>query len=100
MKGKVLFWYRPEGHGSAAEAPDMQKDPAGHSKHAVRPDSSWYLPTSHLSHVPCPSKGCTVPGLHTAASTAPVEQKVPGGQATHSSALVIGMPRASSVAFW
>ena len=31
----VPFWWRPDGHGSAADAPSAQYEPATHSKHAV-----------------------------------------------------------------
>ena len=48
----VPFWCRPDGHGSAADAPASQYEPATHSKHAVSPGPDWYLPASHLAHDP------------------------------------------------
>ena len=85
----VAFWWRPDGHGSAADAPASQYEPATHSKHAVSPGPCWYLPATHLAHVPCSVAGCTVPGLHAVGCAAPVEQNEPAGQPMHSSALVI-----------
>ena len=41
---------RPEGHGSAADAPLGQNDPASHSEHAVCPATAWYVPASHGAH--------------------------------------------------
>ena len=94
------FWWRPDGHGSAADAPSAQYEPATHSKHAVSPDASWYLPAAHLAHEPCSVLGCTVPGLHAVGSAAPVEQKAPAGHATQSSTLVIDRLSAVIVPFW
>ena len=61
----VPFWWRPDGHGSGAEAPTAQYDPATQSKHAVAPGRCWYLPASHFAHEPCPMLGCIVPGEHS-----------------------------------
>ena len=36
----VMFWCRPDGHGSAAEAPAKQYDPEVQAAQAVRPDSA------------------------------------------------------------
>ena len=80
---------RPEGHGSAADPPRGQYDPATHAEHDVCPAIPWYVPASHGSHTPCPGCGCTVPGLHSAGSAAPVEQKDPEGQTLQSPTLVI-----------
>ena len=85
----VLFWCRPDGHGSAADAPAAQYEPAVHVEHAVAPSSSWYLPTVHFTHEPCSACGCIVPGLHAVGSADPVEHDVPAGHVTQSSTLVI-----------
>ena len=77
------FWWRPDGHGSAADAPASQYEPATHSKHAVSPGSCWYLPATHLAHVPCSVKGCTVPGAHGVWLSEPVEHDEPAGHAEH-----------------
>ena len=61
----VLFWWRPDGHGSAADDPASQYEPATHSKHAVSPGPCWYLPAAHLAHVPWLALGCTEPGEHS-----------------------------------
>ena len=37
----VLLEYDPDGHGSGADAPSGQNDPASHTKHAVSPLLSW-----------------------------------------------------------
>ena len=58
------------------------------------------LPASHLAHVPCATKGCTVPGLHAVGAAAPVEQKAPAGHSTQSSSLVIDRLSAVIVPFW
>ena len=79
----VPFWWRPDGHGSAADAPASQYEPATHSKHAVSPGPCWYLPASHLTHVRWFEAGCTVPGLHGVCSSEPVEHDEPAGQAVH-----------------
>ena len=46
----VLFWYRPEGHESAAEAPTWQYVPGVlHVRQAVLPGALWYRPASQES---------------------------------------------------
>ena len=62
--GEVLLKL-PARHGSGADAPRKQNDPATHAEHAVRPLSFMKLPASHWLHEPWPSKSCTVPGLHS-----------------------------------
>ena len=79
----VPFWWRPDGHGSAADAPASQYEPAAHSKHAVSPCPCWYVPASHVAHVSCCAAGCTVPGLHSLCASEPVEHEEPAGQAVH-----------------
>ena len=73
----VMFWWRPDGHGSGAAEPSLQYDPALHVSHAVWPSLSWYLPAMQLSQVPLLALGCTVPGLHSTRSSEPVEQNDP-----------------------
>ena len=90
----------PSRHGSAADAPSVQYAPAKQPTHAVCPGCSWNVPAAHLAQLPCSAAGCTVPGLHSVGCAAPVLQKAPAGHATQSSALVIEMWSASSVAFW
>ena len=46
----IVFWWRPEGHGSGAAAPSAQYEPAVHSSHVVLPGRSWYLPASQSAH--------------------------------------------------
>ena len=55
---------RPDGHGSAADAPSTQYEAASHATHAVLPPFSWYVPAAHLLHEPCSVAFCTVPALH------------------------------------
>ena len=64
----------PSTHGSAAEEPCVQYDPAGHVEHAVSPWSSWYLPASQLSQLLIMALGAEVPGLHSVGVMAPVRQ--------------------------
>lgn len=40
--------YEPLVHGSAADAPSAQYEPAGHRSHAVLPASFWKVPATHL----------------------------------------------------
>ena len=54
----------PSLHGSGADAPASQYEPAVHSKQDVSPCPDWYVPASHIAHVPCCAAGCSVPGLH------------------------------------
>ena len=37
-------------HGSAADAPIGQNDPAKHALHSVLPSSSWNVPPVHCEH--------------------------------------------------
>ena len=78
-----VLLYEPVRHGSAADAPSSQYEPAGHVAHAVSPPSSWYLPAAHLSQLPCSVRFCTVPGLHSVWPVAPVEQNEPSGHGVH-----------------
>ena len=48
------------------------------------------LPGTHLSHRPCCWLGCTVPGLQSVWTSAPVEQNDPSGQLVH--ALLLPRP--------
>ena len=66
-----------------------------HGSHAVWPASSWKVPAAQLSQVPCSVAGCTVPGLHSVAFVAPVEQNEPAGQPMQSCSLIITGRRAS-----
>ena len=90
----------PAAHGSGADAPASQYEPATHSKHAVAPLALMNEPASQLAHVPWLALGCTVPGEHSVGSAAPVEQKAPAGQPTQSSSLVIERLSAVIVPFW
>ena len=74
----------PSVHGSGAEAPASQYEPATQTEHAVLPLSFMNLPASHLSHVDWALAGCTVPGLHSEWVSEPVEQNDPSGQSVHS----------------
>ena len=62
----------PARHGSAADAPSSQKDPAGHVTHAVSPSPSWKVPATHLSHSALLATNWKVPGLHSVCSVLPV----------------------------
>ena len=64
--------YEPSLQGSGADAPSAQNEPGTHTWHWVRPDSFINLPASHLLHVGCASRGCTVPALHGVGSVLPV----------------------------
>ena len=79
----VPFWWRPDGHGSGADDPSSQYEPATHSKHAVSPSPPWYLPASHLVHEGCLGAGCTVPGEHGVWLSEPVEHAEPAGHSEH-----------------
>ena len=54
------------------------------------------LPATHWSHDAAFASGCTVPGLHSVGTAAPVAQKEPSGHSTQSPALVI----TARSAFW
>ena len=53
----------PSLHGSGAEEPCSQYEPATQSKHAVWPLWFMKLPAAQLAHVPSLACGCTVPGV-------------------------------------
>ena len=79
--------YEPSKHGSGADAPSAQNEPGVQPKHAVAPLAFMKEPPAHLSHEPCSADGCTVPGLHSAAASEPVEQNEPASHGVHWSAL-------------
>ena len=79
----------PAGHGSGFAAPLLQKEPVRHSMHTVPPSSDWKVPTAQLMHVSALAFGLNVPGAHGVATADPTEQKVPRGQTTHWSILLI-----------
>ena len=39
-RASVMFWWRPDGHGSGAAAPTAQYEPVVQSSHVVRPGRS------------------------------------------------------------
>ena len=84
-----MLLYEPSKHGSAAEEPSAQNEPAMHVLHAVSPAPSWKVPLAHLSHEPWPFCGWIVPGLHSTGVAAPVEQKEPSVHSRQSVSAVI-----------
>ena len=76
----------PSEHGSGADAPASQYEPALHSWHSSLPLSFINLPASQLLHEGCLEAGCTVPGLHSVCTRAPVEHEEPAGQLKQSEA--------------
>ena len=83
LPSPLLLLKLPAAHGSGADAPASQYEPATHSRHAVAPLALMNVPASQLAHVPWLPFGCTVPGLHITCSREPVEQNDPSGQAVH-----------------
>ena len=75
----------PAVHGSAAEAPSGQYEPAMHCSQPVWPALPCCVPAAHGSHDGCPSEAVKLPGVHGVGSTAPVEHDEPVGQLVHSS---------------
>ena len=73
----------PSLHGSGADAPASQYEPAVHSKQDVWPCPDWYVPASHLTHARWLAAGCTVPGLHGSGTSEPAEHEEPAGHAVH-----------------
>ena len=63
----------PSWHGSAADAPSPQYEPATHSTHAVAPASAWYLPTAHLAHGPAAAVAAPCPDCTALASSLPLK---------------------------
>jgi len=80
---RLSFWYRPDGHGSPADAPSAQYSPGSQSGQAVSPSPDWNLPATHLTHPPCPVAGCTVPGLQSVGAKDPVEQNEAASHGVH-----------------
>ena len=76
----------PSLHGSGADAPASQYEPALHSWHSSLPLSFMNLPASQLLHEGCLVAGCTAPGLHGVCTSEPVEQEEPAGQSRQSAA--------------
>ena len=60
-----------------------------HSSHAVEPATAWKVPATQLTHVDALSWSLNVPGAQSVGASEPTEQKVPAGQTTQSSTLVI-----------
>ena len=54
----------PLSHGSGAEAPGRQMEPGSHGTQAVALGEDWYVPPSHVSHSPLPSRAANEPGAH------------------------------------
>ena len=79
--------YDPSRHGSGADAPSAQNEPGVQPKHAVAPLAFMKEPPAHRSQESWPVAGCTVPGLHSAAASEPVEQNEPASHGVHWSAL-------------
>ena len=73
----------PSWHGSGADAPSPQYEPAVQSRHAVSPAAGWYVPCAQAEQEPCAASGCTVPGLHGLCVSEPVEHDEPAGQEVH-----------------
>ena len=69
--------------------------PGVHASHAVEPASAWKVPAAQLTHVDALSWSWNVPGAQSVGSAEPTEQKVPLGQITQSSTLVITVSVAS-----
>ena len=78
-----VLLYEPSKHGSAADEPSAQNEPAKQEKHAVAPLAFMKEPPAHLSQESWPVAGCTVPGLHSAAASEPVEQNEPASHGVH-----------------
>ena len=95
----VAFWKRPDGQGSALDAPSAQYEAGEHATHADWPLSIWKRPAGHGSQEPRPTSGCTVPGVHAVGSSDPVEQNEPVGHARQSSSLVMDRLSAAIVLF-
>ena len=51
----------PSLHGSGALLPSSQYEPATHSKQAVAPSASWYLPAAQAEHASELALGAMVP---------------------------------------
>ena len=99
LPSPLLLLKLPAAHGSGADAPASQYEPATHSRHAVAPLALVNVPASQLVHVPRLALGCLVPGEHSVGSAAPVEQKAPAGHTSQSSSLVIDRLSAVIVPF-
>ena len=70
----VPFWWRPDGHGSDAEAPAAQYEPAGQTSHAVCPLAPWKVPAGQ-SVVSDALRRQKPPRLHGRGCEAPPAQK-------------------------
>ena len=75
----------PEGQdaGTGAELPAGQSEPTGHGLHDGWLASSWYSPTTQLSHSALPL-AADVPVLQLRGASEPTTQKPPAGQTTQS----------------
>ena len=76
----VAFEYEPESHGSGADAPSGQYEPATQARQLVCPDSDSYVPPAHGGQAPRLPTAAYVPGLHGVSDVEPVVQYEPGEQ--------------------
>ena len=79
----TMYFPGTQDAGTGAELPDGQSEPAGQSSQDGWPTSSWYLPSSQLSHSALPA-AADVPVLQLRGATEPTTHDVPSGQATQS----------------
>ena len=56
--------YVPALHAVGTGAPCSQKWPGSHALHTCWPESSWYVPASHRSHLAIPTVGAPDPASH------------------------------------
>lgn len=82
----VELEYEPAGHGSGADAPSGQYDPASHATQPVEPVSFWNVPPEQASQVAYPVVGAKLPALHGVGAKLPVLHEWPDQHAVHSTA--------------
>ena len=85
----VPLEYEPDGHGSGADAPSAQNEPAVQTLQAVAPSVSWKVLALHLVHASCARRSLYVPAAQSVIAALPTGQKVPVPHSMQSAALVI-----------
>ena len=75
----MAFWKRPDGQGSAADAPSAQYEAGEQATHAVWPLCTWKRPAGQREHRAAP-EAATVPGLHSTGAMEPTAHALPAGQ--------------------
>ena len=74
--------------GSGVLLPSGQSKPSGQSSHVTAPELLAWVPATQLAHSPDRSVAAWLPAAQSSGAVEPATQKLPAGQAVHSSVSV------------